>query len=527
MPVDRGRSDYLEIRSSGLPIDLMNFQPSKSEFEALAAKGNTIPVYLDLTADSETPLGAYSKICHQGPSFLFESIVGGERVNRFSFLGANPRKVFRIFEKETEIRSRDGRIQTVKTPSDPLQLIEREMRNYQAVEIPGMPAFSGGAVGFVSHEFIHSIEPTVSKPKDKPLEMPILYYLITDSVLIFDHVRQVLRICIQARIEESGAAAAYDAACSAIQSVCRMLEQPPRLRYCPIGQVRDIPVPVGNFTRESFEDLVRQVKEFIRSGDVIQTVLSQRFEKKFKPSPTELYRALRTVNPSPYMFLVEDSEFSVVGASPEVHVRLTGEQVEIRPIAGTRQRGKNEAEDLAFEVDLLADKKEKAEHLMLVDLARNDIGRVCQFGSVKLAEYMAVERYSHVMHIVSQVVGSIRPECNAYDLMRATFPAGTLSGAPKVRALQIISELEQCQRGVYGGALGYFDYAGNHDSCIGIRTAVIRSGKIHIQAGAGIVADSIPENEFMETINKAKAMLKAVALAEAMFAGTQGDCDLS
>jgi anthranilate synthase component 1 len=495
----------------------MNIQPSRSEFEALASKGNTIPVFLDLTADCETPLGAYSKICHEGPSFLFESIVGGERISRFSFMGANPRKIFRVFDKETTIQSKDGSIETVETPPDPLTLIEAEMAQYQPVEIPGMPPFSGGAVGFVGHEFIHRIEPTVPEPEENPLKVPILYYLITDSVLIFDHVRQVLRICVQANTEGKEIGSSYDSAVAEIERIYSLLERPRKFAHRPIGPSQEVSVPKGNFTRERFKEAVDQVKDYIRSGDVIQTVLSQRFEKDYSPQPIDLYRALRTVNPSPYMFLMEDAAFSVVGASPEVHVRLTGDQVEIRPIAGTRHRGATEAEDLALEADLLADEKEKAEHLMLVDLARNDIGRVCQFGTIHVPDYMTIERYSHVMHIVSQVVGTIREACNAYDLMRATFPAGTLSGAPKVRALQIIAELEQTQRGVYGGALGYFGYNGNHDSCIGIRTAVIQEGKIYIQSGAGIVADSIPENEFMETLNKAKAMLKAVALAENMF----------
>ena len=495
----------------------MNIQPSKSEFEALAKQGNTVPVYLDLTADCETPLGAYSKIRQEGPAFLFESIVGGERISRYSFLGANPRKVFRIFDNETRITYQSGKEETVPTPADPLQLIEDEMAHYQPVPIAGMPPFTGGAVGFVAHEFIHSVEPTVAKPAENPLEVPVLYYLITDSVLIFDHVRQVLRICVNVHIANDDSNSAYDNAAAEIERIYHLLEQQRPLAHRPIGESGDISVPPGNFTKQRFESAVEQVKEYVRAGDVIQTVLSQRFEKEFKPSPLELYRALRTVNPSPYMFLMEDADFAVVGASPEVHVRLTGDQVEIRPIAGTRHRGKTEEEDLALEKDLLADAKERAEHLMLVDLARNDIGRVCQFGSVDVPDYMVIERYSHVMHIVSQVTGTIREDKTAYDLMRATFPAGTLSGAPKVRALQIISELENCQRGIYGGALGYFGYEGNHDSCIGIRTAVIKDGKIYIQSGAGVVADSVPENEFMETVNKAKGMLKAVALAEHMF----------
>ena len=495
----------------------MNIQPTKSEFEQLSKKGNTIPVYLDLTADCETPLGAYSKIRHEGPAFLFESIVGGERISRFSFLGANPRKVFRVFEDKTTIQHKDGKIETVATPADPLKLIEAEMDAYQAVEIPGMPPFSGGAVGFVGHEFIHSIEPTVEKPTDNPLEVPILYYLITDSVLIFDHVRQVLRICVHAHTAGRNATQAYDQAVAEIERIYLLLERQRPFGHHSIHDSGEMDVPAGNFTQERFEDAVDQVKAYVRAGDVIQTVLSQRFVKEFKPSPIDLYRALRTINPSPYMFLIEDAEFAVVGASPEVHVRLTGDQVEIRPIAGTRHRGKTESEDLALENDLLADEKEKAEHLMLVDLARNDIGRVCQYGTIHVPDYMTIERYSHVMHIVSQVVGTIRPECSAYDLVRATFPAGTLSGAPKVRALQIIAELEHSQRGIYGGALGYFGFGGNHDSCICIRTAVIKNGRIYIQSGAGIVADSVPENEFIETVNKAKGMLKAVALAEKMF----------
>jgi anthranilate synthase component 1 len=494
----------------------MSIHPSRSEFEALAAKGNTVPVYLDLTADCETPLGAYSKIRSGGPAFLFESIVGGERISRYSFLGANPRKVFRIFEDEARITHKDGRNETRPTPDDPLKIIEEEMAQYQPVKTPGMPPFNGGAVGYVGHEYIHYVEPTIDKPAENPLQLPILYYMITDSVLIFDHAHQVLRVCVNAKIE-GDPKQAYDSACEEIHKICEQLETQQKLGHRELIEPDEVTVPPGNFTQPDFEAAVEKVKEYVRAGDVIQTVLSQRFEKTFSPSPVDLYRALRTVNPSPYMFLLEDGDFSVVGASPEVHVRLTGDEVEIRPIAGTRRRGATEAEDVALEKDLLADAKERAEHLMLVDLARNDIGRVCEYGSIHVPDYMVVERYSHVMHIVSQVAGTIRPDCSAYDLMRATFPAGTLSGAPKVRALQIISELEQSQRGVYGGAIGYFGFEGNHDSAIGIRTAVLKNGKIYIQSGAGVVADSVAESEFMETVNKAKAMLKAVAASEEMF----------
>lgn len=494
----------------------MEIQPNLDEFKANAKKGYRIPVFMDLTADCETPLSAYSKLAQEKPAFLFESIVGGENISRFSFLGAAPKKIFRIYRDNSTITNKDGTQESFKTPKDPLSLIEKELARFKTLENEAMPPFDGGAVGFVGHEFIHTVEPSISISGKDPLKLPILYYIITDSVLIFDHVKQILKICVYAEISDSSEEA-YHQAVAEINRIHSLLQKPADIGYQQIAQPSEIPVPKGNFEQAEFETAVSKVKEYIEAGDVIQTVLSQRFEKEFKPQPIDLYRALRTVNPSPYMFLMEDAEFSVVGASPEVHVRLTDDQVEIRPIAGTRHRGKTEAEDLALEADLLADEKEKAEHLMLVDLARNDIGRVCQFGSIHVPDYMTIERYSHVMHIVSQVVGTIRPDCTAYDLMRATFPAGTLSGAPKVRALQIISELEQSQRGVYGGALGYFGYAGNHDSCIGIRTAVIKDGKIYIQSGAGIVADSVPENEFMETVNKAKAMLKAVALAENMF----------
>lgn len=495
----------------------MNIQPSRSKFDPLVERGNAVPVYLDLTADCETPLSAYSKIREDGPAFLFESIVGGERISRYSFVGANPRKIFRVFSDHCIISEKDLNEVTVPTPADPLQLIEEEMAGYVPVHIPGMPPFIGGAVGFVGHEFIHSVETTVPKPSENPLELPELYYLITDSVLIFDHAKQVLRICVHAHCDGTDTETAYNKAVSEIERIVARLQAPQTLTHCSLQEPKIDSVPEGNISQKEFVAAVEKVKDYIRAGDVIQTVLSQRFEKDFKPSPIDLYRALRTVNPSPYMFLMEDPNFAVVGASPEVHVRLTGDQVEIRPIAGTRRRGKNEAEDVALEEDLLADAKERAEHLMLVDLARNDIGRVCQYGTVEVPDYMVIERYSHVMHIVSQVKGTIAKEKTAYDLMRATFPAGTLSGAPKVRALQIISELENCQRGLYGGALGYFGFEGNHDSCIGIRTAVIKNNRIFIQSGAGVVADSVPENEFLETVSKAKGMLKAVAVAEQSF----------
>ena len=494
----------------------MQIKPSINEFKSIAKPGLRVPVFIELTADCETPISAYLKLANEKPAFLFESIVGGENISRFSFLGSAPKKIFRVFSEKTFVEHKDGTEETFKTPEDPLSLISKEINRYKTLENKALPPFDGGAVGFVGHEFIHTVEPSIQISENDPLKLPILYYMITDSVLIFDHVKQVLTICVYAQIDDSSESA-YKNACKEIKRLKACLEKPSRLPYKNIARTSEISPPEGNFAQSEFEDAVSKIQDYIHAGDVIQTVLSQRFIKEFKPKPVSLYRALRTVNPSPYMFLLEDPNFSVVGASPEIHVRLTGKDIDIRPIAGTRRRGTTEKEDSELEQDLLSDKKECAEHLMLVDLARNDIGRVADYGSVKVSDYMTIERYSHVMHIVSQVTGRLSEDKTAYDLMKATFPAGTLSGAPKVRALQIISELENSRRGLYGGALGYFSFNGNHDSCIGIRTAVIQEDKIYIQSGAGIVADSIPKEEYIETINKANAMFRAVSIAESMF----------
>jgi anthranilate synthase component 1 len=336
---------------------------------------------------------------------------------------------------------------------------------------------------------------------------------MSDSLLIFDRAKQTLRLCVNAHVR-GDIGTAYDAAVTELNELYGLLKQPRELAPAPLIEPAKIEVPPGNFTKTRFEDAVEQGKEYIRSGDIIQFVPSQRFSRPFTRPALDLYRALRTVNPSPYMFILETGDFSIVGASPEVHVRLTDGRVEIRPIAGTRKRGVSASEDTALEKELLADEKERAEHLMLVDLARNDIGRVCRYGSIRVPEFMVVERYSHVMHIVSQVEGDIAAERNAFDLMRATFPAGTVSGAPKIRAMQIIAEHEPTQRGFYAGALGYFGYDGNMDTCIMLRTALIKDGKLHIQAGAGVVSDSVPASEYQETISKASALFKAVAMAE-------------
>jgi len=490
-------------------------RPSREEFRLLAEKGNLVPVLADFFADLATPVSAYAKIAGSRPAFLFESVEGGENASRYSFLGCNPRKIFEAREKTTLIRERDGKTQEIETPADPLQLIEDEIARFTPVEIEDAPPFVGGAVGFLSYEYIHRIEPTVPLAAEDELDCPLIYYAMIDSLVIFDRAHQKLLLCATALIEkDEDPDHAYDRALAELGELSNLLKSPTP------GSLRSVPaepefeVPKGNFERSTFEKAVDECREYVHAGDVVQVVLSQRFKKNYDHSPIDLYRTLRTINPSPYMFIMETDDFALVGASPEVHVRLTGDKVEIRPIAGTRPRGKNAEEDYRMEEDLLADPKERAEHLMLVDLARNDIGRVCRPGSVHVPDYMAIERYSHVMHIVSQVEGELAPGRTAFDLMRATFPAGTVSGAPKVRAMQIIAEKEQTTRGPYSGALGYFSYDGNHDSCIAIRSALIRDGEVHVQSGAGLVADSIPANEFEETINKARGLLKAVAISE-------------
>ncbi|HEY1792301.1 MAG TPA: anthranilate synthase component I [Opitutaceae bacterium] len=493
----------------------MEIHPNRDEFAALARKGNLIPVYADLLADFETPVSAYAKLRAHGPAYLLESVEGGERLSRYSFVGCRPRKTFACGPKTTEIREGGRPARTVPTPQDPLKLIEEELGHFRPVSIPGLPRFTGGAVGFLSYEYVTRIEPTVPLAGRDELGMPIAYFMLSDSLLIFDRAKQTLRLCVNAHVADGPEAAskAYAGAEAELRKLIEILAERSSLAPAPLSTPPKVEVPHGNFTRPQYEELVDSVKEYIRSGDIIQVVPSQRFVRPFRKSPLDLYRALRTVNPSPYTFILDTGEFALVGASPEVHVRLTDGLVEIRPIAGTTKRGATQEEDQALEKQLLADQKERAEHLMLVDLARNDIGRVCSFGSIHVPDYMFIERYSHVMHIVSQVEGRIAPGKSAFDLMRATFPAGTVSGAPKVRAMQIIAEKEPVQRGFYAGAMGYFGYDGNLDCCITLRTALLRDGKMYVQAGGGVVADSDPASEYQETVNKAGALLKAAEIA--------------
>jgi anthranilate synthase component I len=511
-----------------LPSQTIHFMhaPTRDEFLKLAEQANLIPVTVQLLADLETPVSAYRKIRGLGESFLFESVEGGEHLGRYSFVGCNPRAVIRQKGNRVEYLQ-NGKVlekfavQSEPTPDcskcvhDGLEVVERVLAKYKAVSFPYLPRFTGGAVGFIGYEFIHDIEPTVPRPPHDELETPTLYFLIADELLIFDRVAQTLTVLVNAIIDESTSPQeAYDDAVSEIERIVCLLEQP--TEQIPLIIPKDVhPVPFdSNVSRENFLAHVAKAKEYITQGDIIQVVGSQRFSTPIHCAPLDLYRAARSINPSPYMFLLELEGFSLVGASPEIHVRCEEQLVEIRPIAGTRSRGASPAEDLLNEKELLSDPKERAEHVMLVDLARNDLGRVCEFGSVAVKDLMIVERYSHVMHIVSQVEGILAPDKTPYDLMRATFPAGTLSGAPKIRAMQIIAELEQTTRGPYGGCVGYFSFNGNLDCCITIRTALLKNGKAYVQAGGGWVYDSHPEAEFQETVNKAKAMLKAVAMAQ-------------
>jgi len=511
------------------------YSPTPDEFLKLAARGNLIPVTRRILADIETPLSAYRKIRGQGESFLFESVEGGEHLGRYSFVGCNPRAVIKQTGNRVEVIENGKVVETFEITgragrpwpagagwvcapyqvADGLEVVERVMKKYHAVPVPGLPRFTGGAIGFIGYEFIHDIEPVVPRPPQDELQTPVMYFLIADQLLIFDRVAQTITILVNAILDDAeNPAEAYENSVGEIERLVSLLEQPSE--HNAVTVTDEIPRIAfeSNQTKEKFGANVLKSKEYITAGDIIQVVGSQRFSAPVKASPIDIYRAARSVNPSPYMFLLELDGLSLVGASPEIHVRCEDGVVEIRPIAGTRRRGKTEDEDKALEKELLADPKERAEHVMLVDLARNDIGRVCDFGSVQVKELMTIERYSHVMHIVTQVEGKLSADKTLYDLMRATFPAGTVSGAPKIRAMQIISELEQTTRGPYAGCVGYFSFNGNLDTCITIRTALIKNGKVYVQAGGGWVNDSTPEGEFQETVNKSMAMRKAVAMAE-------------
>ena len=487
--------------------------------EGQPGAGNLLPVSYELLADLETPVSVYLKVAGGEPyTFLLESVEGGERIARYSFVGLDPYLVMtvrgRLATHHWRSGPKAGECEEVPC-DDPLRLIEAELARSQLVKVAGLPRFHGGAVGYLAYETVARFE-HLPVPEADPVDVPEAIFCFTETLLAFDHVRHSLRIITYVRLDDD-LEANYQRAVETIEHIRGRLREgnqaPFTLAHGFTGG-RGAAGPLFQMPRERFERIVEQAKEYIMAGDIFQVVLSQRFARPVQASPFNVYRALRSINPSPYLYYLDLGELQVAGASPELLVRVEDGEVMIRPLAGTRPRGKDEASDLAFERELKADEKERAEHLMLVDLARNDVGRVSEPGTVRVSEFMEVERYSHVMHLVSHVSGRLRADLTPYEALRASFPAGTLSGAPKVRAMEIIAELEGERRGVYGGAVGYFSHAGNLDMAITLRTLVLKDGMAYGQVGAGIVADSIPANEYEETLHKAGAALRALERAE-------------
>src|SRR5438093_9768523 len=498
--------------------------PSLHEFLHLAKQGNVIPVFAEFVGDCETPVSAFKKFSHRANSFLFESTEKNDVSGRFSFVGFEPRIVIQSFGRDIRL-VRDGIEERFSAISGPLDEIRKLMALHQFVSRPDLPRFAGGAVGFIGYEVIRLFEPKVPAARKNDLQLPDMLFMLTGNVLIFDHRLRTLKIVVNAFLDDRPPEKVYARAVESVDSILQQLAAPVDLPLVPIALDEKQPIPRSNFRREEFEGAVERAKEYIRAGDIFQVVLSQRFESDFTGDPLDFYRCLRFINPSPYMFCLKfAADFALIGSSPEMHVRLTGDTVEIRPLAGTRPRGDTSAQDERNAAELLSDSKERAEHIMLVDLARNDVGRVSDYGTVCVTEFMEIERYSHVMHIVSNVTGRLRTGCTGFDLVKATFPAGTVSGAPKIRAMQIISELETTRRGCYAGAIGYFGFDGNVDSCIALRCAVLNNGKAYFQSGAGIVADSNPQSEYEETVNKARAIAKALAMATRITPSRRGEC---
>ncbi|MES2983290.1 MAG: anthranilate synthase component I [Verrucomicrobiota bacterium] len=491
-------------------------EPSLAAFETFSKQGNVVPVFTQLAADFETPLSAYLKLRDAKHSFLLESAEATDKGGRWSIIGSGPKRIFTAHGKEITV-TEGNKSRAITAPDDVLAALEREMAPFRPVANPALPPFSGGMVGYLSYDAVRQFEPTLGDSPPDSLGIPDALFMLADTLLVFDHRLRRLQIIANAFLDEHPShAEAYAAASGRIAAIIEILDRPlhvPALNG--LAEIIDEPA-VSNTTQAEYEQMVRDGKEFIKAGDIFQFVPSQRFTTDFDQSPVDLYRALRHVNPSPYMFVLEMGDFALVGSSPEVHVRSIQGRIDIRPIAGTRWRGKTQEEDDALATDLLNDPKERAEHLMLVDLARNDVGRIAKHGKVKVDDFMIIERYSHVMHIVSNVTGELDPSHTAYDVLRATFPAGTVSGAPKIRAMQIINSLEKNKRCAYAGAVGYFGFDGSHDSCITLRTCLLKDGKAHVQAGAGVVADSDPTYEYNETVNKSKALLRAIALAKTL-----------
>jgi anthranilate synthase component 1 len=502
----------------------MAFFPSLDEFMHLARQASVVPVYRQLIGDTLTPVSAFCKIQEGDWAFLFESVVGGERVGRYSFLGSGPFLRFQAFGNQVQIQeTKPG--QRLAAPveiehPDPLRLLEEKLSAFRAPHLAGLPRFCGGAVGYAGYDSVRYVEHLPNPPPDDR-HLPDLCFAFYDRMVIFDHINKTIAVVAHAHVPGPTATPeeltrCYQEACARVDQLVERLQQ-----GVADLQLTDI-APVGqphltyrsNFAPEAFEAAVEKCKEYIKAGDIFQVVLSQRLQAETRARSFDIYRTLRVVNPSPFMFYLKAGPLCLVGASPEIMVRVEGDRITIRPLAGTRRRGRDEEEDEALAAELLADPKERAEHIMLVDLGRNDVGRVARFGTVQLSDVMTVERYSHVMHICSNVTGRLQQGKTALDALRACLPAGTLSGAPKVRAMEIIDELEPHRRGPYGGAVGYIDFSGNMDTCIALRTMVLKGQTVYLQAGAGIVADSVPQTEREETMSKAMGLLRALEIAE-------------
>ena len=494
------------------------YYPSLKEFLKLSKEANLIPVYKEIGADLDTPVSAFLKIKKDGYAFLFESVEGQEKIARYSFLGSNPSLIFKSEAGDIQIiysESQDifkGLVSKFLTPTDPLAEIKKIMEKFRPANIKGLPRFYGGLVGYIGYDMARFFEKLPDKNPDD-LKLPDSIFILTDNILVFDHINHTIKIVVNVILRQEWQKAlkakAYYNAIKKIESIHRDLKKPAIEKQRKSRKFSGSSV-VSNYKRTEFKKMVNKAKGYIKRGDIIQAVLSQRFKLKTNKEPLDIYRALRSLNPSPYMFFLKLDEVILIGSSPEMLVRCEDNFIQMRPIAGTRVRGKTQKEDDKLAQELLKDKKEKAEHLMLVDLGRNDLGRVSKLGKVEVNEFMAVERYSHVMHLVSEIKACLDKKYDIYDCLRAAFPAGTVTGSPKIRAMEIIDELENLRRGPYAGCVGYFSFSHNMDTCITIRTIIIKNGIAYIQAGAGIVADSIPEKEYLESINKAKALIEAV-----------------
>jgi len=501
----------------------MRYFPTFDEFTDLARDANLVPVYRQLTGDTLTPVSAFCKIQEGDWAFLFESVIGGERVGRYSFLGSGPFLRFQAYDRRVQIQeNRPGNESTPRSPiwsefehPDPLRLLEEKLAAYHSPHLPGLPRFCGGAVGYAGYDTVRYVEHLPHPPPDDR-HLPELCFAFYDRMVIFDHINKTIAAVAHAHVDRRDLRRCYETACARVDRLVERLQQGVAdLQLTDIWPIGDVHLSYrSNFAPGAFEAAVSKCKEYIKAGDIFQVVLSQRLQTETKARSFDVYRTLRVVNPSPFMVYVKAGPLCLVGSSPEIMVRVEGDRVMIRPLAGTRRRGKTEEEDEQLAAELLADPKERAEHIMLVDLGRNDVGRVARYQTVQLSDVMTVERYSHVMHISSTVCGRLQQGKTACDALRACLPAGTLSGAPKVRAMQIIDELEPHRRGPYGGAIGYIDFCGNMDTCIALRTLVLKGQTAYLQAGAGIVADSVPEIEREETLNKAMGLLRALEIAE-------------